>query len=106
MDRKWKKKEKRNGKQQQEKRREMSICQGILRKSSQWFYWDVKVKRRVRKKTLKKEEKREKKKVEIQEKEEQLMLNLDEAVIMSEENWVETTKMRKNLKKLKKKFVK
>ena len=34
------------------------------------------------------------------------MLNLDEAKIMNEENWVETTKMRKNLKKLVKQFVK
>ena len=34
------------------------------------------------------------------------MLNLDEAKIMNEENWVKTTKMRKNLKKLVKQFVK
>ena len=43
--------------------------------------------------------------VEIQEKEEQLMINLIEAKLMNEENWIETTKMRKNLKTLMKKFV-
>ena len=44
--------------------------------------------------------------VKIQEKEEQLMINLNEAKLMDGENWTETTKMRKNLKKLMKKFVK
>ena len=39
---------------------------------------------------MKKEEKREKR-VEIQEKEEQLMINLNEAKLMNEENWIETT---------------
>ena len=43
-----------------------------------------------------KEEKREKG-VEIQEKEEQLMINFNEAKLMNGENWIETTKMRKNL---------
>ena len=56
-------------------------------------------------KEMKKDEKRETG-VEIQEKEEQLMTNLIEAKLMNEENWNETTKMRKNLKKLTKKIVK
>ena len=34
------------------------------------------------------------------------MINLNEAELMDDENWIETTKMRKNLKKLMKKFVK
>ena len=34
------------------------------------------------------------------------MINLNEAKLMNEENWIEATKMRKNLKKLKKKMVK
>ena len=46
------------------------------------------------------------KRVEIQEKEEQLMMNLNEAKLMNEGNWIETTKMMKNLKKLMKKIVK
>ena len=62
----------------------------------------MKRKRGVRKK--KKKWKREKG-VEIQEKEEQLMINLNGAKLMDEENQIETTKMRKNLKKLMKKFV-
>ena len=37
-------------------------CQGILRKSSQWCNWDMKGKRRVRKKNLKKLEEEEKEK--------------------------------------------
>ena len=61
--------------------------------------------RRIRKKEIKKEEKK-RKGVEIQEKEEQLMINLNEAKLMDDENWIETTKMRKKLKKLMKKFVK
>ena len=80
-------------------------CQGILRKSSQWCNWDMKGKRRVRKKNLKEEEK-EKGGVETQSKEEQLTVNINEAKIMNEENWIETTKMRKNLKKPMNKFVK
>ena len=51
--------------------------------------------------------KRRKKKkggVETQSKEEQLTVNLNEAKIMNE-NWIETTKMRKNLKKPMNKFV-
>ena len=40
----------------------------------------------------KKEEKREKR-VEFQEKGEQLMINLNEAKLMNEENWIETTKV-------------
>ena len=43
-------------------------------------------------KEMKKEEKREKG-VEIQEKGEQLMINLNEAKLMHEENWIETTKL-------------
>ena len=39
------------------------------------------------------------KKVEIQKKGEQLMINLIEAKLMNEENWIDTTKMRKNLEK-------
>ena len=34
------------------------------------------------------------------------MINLNEAKLMDEEKWIKTTKMRKNLKKLMKKFVK
>ena len=34
------------------------------------------------------------------------MINLNEAKLMNEENWIETTKMKKNLKKLMKKFAK
>ena len=41
-------------------------------------------------KEMKKEEKREKR-VEIQENGEQLMINLNEAKLMNEENWIETT---------------
>ena len=33
-------------------------------------------------------------------------MNLNEAKLTDEENWIETTKMRKSLKKLMKKFVK
>ena len=51
--------------------------------------------------------KKSEKRVEIQEKEEQLMINVTEAKTMNEENWIETTNiMRKNLKTLMKKFVK
>ena len=68
----------------------------------------MKRKRRVRKR--KRNEtggKKSEKRVEIQEKEEQLMINVNEAKPMNEENWIETTNtMRKNLKKLMKKFVK
>ena len=69
----------------------------------------MKRKRRVRKKKreMKKEEKREKKAwVEIQEKENQRMIDLNEAKLMNEEDWFETTKMRKNLRKLMEKFAK
>ena len=45
-----------------------------------------------RRKRKKKEEK-EKKGVEIKEKEEQLMINLNEAKLMNEENWIETKKI-------------
>ena len=58
-----------------------------------------------KKKEMKKEEKR-RKGVEIQKHEEQLMINLSEAKLMNEENWIETTKMRKNLKNLIKQCVK
>ena len=34
------------------------------------------------------------------------MINLNEAKLVNEENWIEATKMRKNLKKLMKKIVK
>ena len=34
------------------------------------------------------------------------MMNLNEAKLIDEENWIETTEMRKSLKKLMKKFVK
>ena len=34
------------------------------------------------------------------------MINLNEAKLMNEENWIETTKMRKNMKKLIKKICK
>ena len=40
---------------------------------------------------MKKEETRGKKGVEIQENGEQLMINLNEAKLMNEENWIETT---------------
>ena len=60
-------------------------CQGILRKSSQWCNWDMKRMRRGRKKKKKRERKKEKG-VKIQEKEEQLMINLNEAKLMNEEN--------------------
>ena len=63
----------------------------------------MKGKRRVRENDSEKEEK-ETKWVEIQEKEEQLMVNSNEAKIMNEENCIETTKMRKNLKKLVKNY--
>ena len=67
-------------------KRKRGKCQGILRISSQWYNWDMKKKRRVRKKKkMKKEEKREKG-VEIQEKEEQLMMDLKEAKLINEEN--------------------
>ena len=63
------------------------------------------MKRRVRKKTNVKQGKRETR-AEIQGKEEQLMINLNEAKLMNEKNWIETTETRKNWKKLMKKFVK
>ena len=53
-----------------------------------------------------KNKEKEKKRAEIQEKEEQLMINLNEAKLMNEENWIETTETRKNWKKLMKKFLK
>ena len=67
----------------------------------------MKGKRRVREEKENEMKRRKKrKKVEIHEKEEQLMINLNEAKLMNEENWIETTKMWKSLKKLMKKFVK
>ena len=42
--------------------------------------------------------------MEIQENEEQLKININEAKLMDEENWIETTKIMENLKKLMKKF--
>ena len=42
----------------------------------------------------------------MQEEEEQLIIILNKAKLMNEENWIETTKTRKNLKKLMKKFAK
>ena len=47
----------------------------------------------------KENEMKRRKKVEIHEKEEQLMINSNEAKLMNEENWIETTKMWKSLKK-------
>ena len=87
-------------------KRKEGKCQRILRKSSEWCNWDMK--RKGSEKTEKETKKEEKKKkgIKIQEKEEQLMINFNEAKLMNEENWIETTKMRKNLKKLVKKFVK
>ena len=56
--------------------REKGEMSRILRKSSQWCNWNMKGKRGVRKqKEMKKEEKRGGKSIEIQEKEEQLMIN-------------------------------
>ena len=55
-------------------------------------------------KEMKKEGKRENR-VEIQETEKQLVV-LNEVKLMNEENCIKTTKMRKNLKKLMKKFAK
>ena len=43
------------------------------------------------KKEEEKEMKKEEKRVEIQENGEQLMINLNEAKLMNEENWIETT---------------
>ena len=85
-------------------KRKWGKCQGILRKSSQLVllgYEEDENSEEEEKETRKEKKKR----VEIQEKEEQLMINLNEAKLMNEENWIETTKMRKNLKKLMKKFV-
>ena len=60
----------------------------------------MKRKRRVSDWVRKKEEKwkgeKREKSVEIHEKEEQLMINLNEAKLMNEENWIETTKMWKS----------
>ena len=55
---------------------------------SQRCNWDLKRKKGVRKKI------KEEKGVKIQEKEKQLMMNLNEAKQMNEENWIETTKWR------------
>ena len=43
--------------------------------------------------------------VEILEKEEQLMLSLNETIIVNEVNWIETTKIKKKFEKLIKEFV-
>ena len=59
-----------------------------------------------RKRNEKGRKKRKKAWVEIQEKEEQPMINSNEAKLMNEEDWIETTKMRKNLRKLMEKFAK
>ena len=53
LDRKWKKKEKRLRGMESSNKRKGGKCQGILRKSSQWCKWDMKGKRRVRKKKKK-----------------------------------------------------
>ena len=53
--------------------------------------WDKKRKRKVRRKRNEKGRKK-KKKGRNSEKEEQLMTNLNEAKLMNEENWIETTK--------------
>ena len=81
-------------------------CQVILRKSSQWCNWDEEEEWGRRKKKWKRRKKEKKAWVEIQEKEEQPIVDLNEAKLMNEEDWFETTKMRKNLRKLMEKFAK
>ena len=51
-------------------------CQGILSKLSQWCNWDMKRKRRVRKKKINEKGGKKEKGAEIQKKEKQLMINL------------------------------
>ena len=79
-----------------------------MRKSSQWCNWNEEEEKseEEEKRNEKGGKKRKKAWVEIQEKEEQPMIDLNEAELMNEEDWFETTKMRKNLRKLMAKFAK
>ena len=92
------KKEKRNDKQQQEKRKEIS--RNLKNVKEYWGnhhdgvigIWRGRKEWGRRKRNEKGGKKRGKGRNQIQEKEEQLMINLNEAKLMNEEKWIETTK--------------
>ena len=70
-----------------------------------------KEKRKKRKRGEKKKKREKKKKSRnklrnLQRKKSMVIINLNQAKLMNEENWIETIKMKKNVKKLMKAFVK